>query len=231
MDSKDELADVCLDGIRLVSDNPSDWNIPHSAYRYESALSWWESLIENDADQNHGMSREQHDRLLDLAYEYESLQSEAFDGQSTVPHMTKIRSVVQEICRSGLTPKQVALFLATSEHQIMSDLYCNQLLGYADLAIRLYAENMLRHGSTVGDVCAETGLSRDQVTTLANTFSLTPASARPDDYPQEIKDRVIQYRLNGMTNREISDLLAAEDVQVKPATISKWWGRYQAKGN
>lgn len=40
----DELADVNLEGIELVSDNPKDWQLPVTMGAFDSVYDWWQHL-------------------------------------------------------------------------------------------------------------------------------------------------------------------------------------------
>jgi len=221
----DELADVILDGIELISDNPSDWIVPDTMSAFDNVIDWWDALAYGSAQLNF-MSPLIRQSILWLADTYEQLQSEAFQGQSTVPHQAKIRAVLRDLCRYGLTTEQVARLVRTTQEQVVAELYCNRPLTSQDIAIRMEAETQLRRGSTIPEVVASTGLNRDQIETLISMFGIEAKQSNPQ-YPSEIRERAIALRLEGKDNHEIAQIMLEEGHVVKPATVSKWWGRYR----
>jgi hypothetical protein len=223
---QDDLSDVILTGVTLVSDNPADWIVPVTMAEYENVGDWWHALTFG-SNQLNFMSPQIRRSLIWLADTYEQLQSEAFQGQSTVPHQAKIRSVLRQICKYGLTTEQTARLVRTSKERVVAELYCNRPLTPEDIAMRLNAEQQLRHGATVPEVVASSGLNRDQVETLLSTLSIEAKQAHTQ-YPAEVKQRAIDLRIEGKDNHEIAQIMLEEGHVIKPATVSKWWGRYCA---
>ena len=229
MQELDDFSDVILEGKTLVSDNPADWIVPDTMSRYENVIDWWDALAYGSSQLNF-MSPPIRRSILWLADTYEQLQSEAFQGQSTVPHQGKIRAVLRQICQYGLTTEQVARLVRTTQEQVVAELYCNRPLTPEDIRVRLNAEQELRRGATVPEVVASSGLNRDQVETLLAILGIEAKQANPQ-YSSEIRERAIALRLEGKDNHEIAQIFLDEGHVVKPATVSKWCGRYTTKQN
>jgi hypothetical protein len=226
----DTLSDIDLTNKKLVSNNPADWIVPVTMRQYDTVIDWWDALASN-ADGLAEIPKQKQDLLLWLANDYEQLQSEAFQGQSTVPHQAKIRSVLRQICQNGLTTAQTARLVRTSQQQVMAELYCNRPLDSDGINARLEAEQAIRDGHTMPDVMRLTGLNRDQLETLVAMLGLHPVAATRS-HTSNIRERAIQLRLQGLTNPEVAQALSQEGATVKPATISKWWERHhKQEGN
>lgn len=226
MSEMTDLSDIKLPPT-LVTEDSSKWILPSTMSRYDSIMDWWQDLADGNIHRRVQIATKE--RLLWLANLYEQLKSEAYDGLNTVPHLSKIRAVLRQICQHGLDPEQVGRFLSITPEQVIGELYCNRQLYPSDITIRLQAERSLRGGATIREVVESTGLTRDQVETLAEIFGLTVASPKPNAFPQDVRERAVEMRLGGMTNKEISDALMEEGIVVKPATIARWWIRYNER--
>lgn len=223
----DSLDDVVLSGLRLVSDDPNEWIVPCTANAYDCFLDWWAALAHTPKGLSE-LSSEVKDDLLYLADDYEQLQSEAFQGTSTVPHQAKIRSVLRQICQHGLTTTQTARLVRSTPQQVMAELYCNRPLTPQDINIRLEAEQSLRDGNTIPQVVESSGLTRDQIETLVDTLGIQVRHTI-NPYSTDIRKQAIELRLQGLTNQQVAEQLAEHGHTVKPSTISQWWGRYNRR--
>ena len=230
---EDELEDVNLSGIRLVSNNPSEWVVPTSMNKYDSVKQWWTALIDNQLFDG---TIDQHtmDTLYALIHEYDALQSEAFNGVNTVPHQAKIRSVIRTITQTGMTIQQTGRLLGVTESRIIHELYCNRTLDRDDVAIRLVVESMIRDGATMQEIMAKVNMTESQIDSFASMIGLRVLSEPSVNSPKpaEIRATAIQMKQAGHSNTFIAEhIRLSHGCDILPATISQWWNRHNKRSN
>lgn len=230
---EDELADVRLCGIRLISDNPAEWIVPPSMKKYDSVNDWWVALIDNrlfDGTIDQTTLR----TLYELIQEYDALQSEAFDGVNTVPHQAKIRAVVRTITQSGMTLQQTSRLLGVTENRVIRELYCNRTLDPQDVAERILVERMARDGATLQQIMSEVSMTESQIDSFAVMLGITipnePSVNSPK--PAEIRATALLMKEAGHSNTFIAEhIRLSHGCDILPATISQWWNRHKKRSN
>jgi hypothetical protein len=228
---EDELQDVNLSGIRLVSDNPDEWIVPTSMNKYDSVKQWWIALMDNQLfdgtiDQN------TIEKLYALIHEYDALQSEAYDGVRTVPHQARIRAVIRTITQSGMTIEQTGRLLGVTESRIIHELYCNRTLDRDDVAIRLVVENMIRDGATMQEIMSKVTMTESQIDSFASMLGLQVINEPSVNTakPADIRETAILMKAAGHSNIYISDhIRLSHGCDILPATISQWWNRHNKR--
>lgn len=226
----EDLSDVSLD-VPLVPDDPRLWVVPRNMMRYENLMDWWDDLVATDGFRP-PIPKERADLLVGLAKEYEQAVALAFDGLATVPQQARIRSAIRSALHEGLTISQVAILFGTTDNRIVADLYCNiPNFTQEDAEVRLRAEGMLRGGGSVKEVCAATGMTSSQVTTLCASINVTPprVGAANSPKPAEAKEITLRMKAEGHSNGQVSKHLHSLGYKVAPSTVSKWWTRHNGK--
>lgn len=229
---QDDLSDVNLNGIKLVSDDPKQWVIPPTMTQYDSVFDWWESIIANKLFDG-TIDKNRIETLRNLIEEYDALQSEAFAGVTTVPHQAKIRAVVRSITQSGMTIQQTSRLLGVTETRVITELYCNQTLDASAIAERIIVEHMTREGATMRDIQERVTMTESQIVSFAAMLGLqvTPTPTVNSAKPAEARTTAMQMKQQGFSNIEISQHLLSQGYAILPATISQWWNRHNKRRN
>ena len=222
MNTEETLDDVILTGRPLVTDDPNQWVVPRSVVATDDLWSWWQQLV---ADDNRawraGLTTELRERLLYLRSLYYQLEAEG-DGQ--VAHLSKVRSVVRHICQAGLTVEQTAQLLGVTPLHVMRAIYCRYSMTVDELERRLAMERMLRADVSTEIITGQTGFSVSEIHTQRKALGIAVSFSRMA--PKEVREQAMQWRREGMTNREISDRFATDGYQVSTDRIAQWWHRY-----
>jgi AraC-like DNA-binding protein len=168
-----------------------------------------------------GLTAELRERLLYLRSLYYQLESEG-DGQ--VAHLSKIRSVVRHICQAGLTVEQTAQLLGVTPLHVMRAIYCRYSMSPDEYERRVLMERLLRSDAPTQVIINQTGFSVSEIHTQRKALGIAVSFSRMA--PKEIREQAMQWRREGLTNRQISDRFAADGHQVSTDRIAQWWHRY-----
>ena len=147
----DDLADVCLDGVALVSDDPSTWVVPTSMCDHDSVYGWWKHLHHHELL----WSAERINLMHTLLDSCSSLR-----GLSAGTH-NKVRTATERLIGSGMT---------LAELQRITGMGPATLLGGPGWK----AWQMLQAGCTVEQVVAATTEAPNTVARFAKMISGAP---------------------------------------------------------
>lgn len=224
----EDLDDVVLNQRVRISDDPNDWILPKSLVDSGDLLSWWTELAaQDDALWASGLNRNVRETLLWLASEYVALRSEtAQDNHQNIPqHLSKIRTVVRQVCHLGLTTEQTARLLGETRATVLRSLFFNKPIPDAELPIRYQCEAMLRNRVPQKKIVADLPMSVEEVRALAKMLGIDRV-VTSDGFGDDIRNEAVALRRDGLTNGQIATQLSDKyGKQIRPATVSQWWFR------
>jgi AraC-like DNA-binding protein len=222
LNTEENLDDVVLVGRPLVTGNTAEWLVPPSTGAADDLWSWWQSLVDDDNRAwRAGLTHELRERLLYLRSLYFQLDA---TGDMQVAHLSRVRSVVRHICQSGLTVEQTAQLLGVTPLHVMRAIYCRYQMTVDEFERRLAMERMLRADVPTDIIIDQTGFSVSEIHTQRKALGIAVSFARMA--PKEVRDQAMQWRREGLTNRQISDKFAANGLTVTTDRIAQWWHRY-----
>ena len=169
----DDLADVCLDGVALVSDDPSTWVVPTAMCDHDSVYGWWKHLHHNELL----WSAERISLMHTLLDSCSSLR-----GLSAGTH-NRVRSATERLIGSGMT---------FAELQRITGLGPATLLGGPGWE----AWQMLQAGLTVEQVVAATTEAPNTVARFAKMISGAPVVRV---YPKSMRAEAFKLLDSGLS--------------------------------
>lgn len=167
MNAVNDLEDVRLEGVELVSDDPSTWVTPPSMARYESILDWWDGLVEHDTDD---VPRTVADSIDAQAVELEA--SVVSTALRSTPDSIPWRQGHQSCWRlagMGLLPTVIARYVGVKAREVET-----LMVGTDRLVQRLLDRD------DQDAISKEEGVSPDRLRHLASTAGFELYSARKD---------------------------------------------------
>ena len=193
----DDLADVCLDGVALVGDDPSTWLVPASMTDHDSVYGWWQHLHHNELL----WSTERIGLLHTLLDSCSQLR-----GLSAGTH-GKVRTATERLIGSGMT---------FDELQRITGLGPATLLGGPGWK----AWQMLRAGSTVEQVVAATNEAPKTVARFAKMIS---GDRVVRVYPKWMRAEAFELLDSGMSLSEAATALTERHGRpVSRHTVHSW---------
>jgi len=179
---EDELADVNLDGVPLVSDNPSDWLVPKTMTDHDTVFGWWEHM-------HHHESLWSTERLVALQT---LIDSRMTNGVVAPGRHGKVRSATERLIGSGMS---------WSELEMVTGLKPEQLLGGPGWK----AWQMLEAGAEVDQVLAECAESEKSVRRYHKMLNGAPVVRV---WPRAMKTEAATLLDSGLTYRQIAEVLS-----------------------
>lgn len=221
---QDDLSDVRLDGVQLVSDDPADWVIPAVLRRDQKPIQFWEDLIRwDEALQDFDM-----DKLLQLTAMADWV---AVTNTNTRQDQARLWHTLTAMAAEGLTTEQIGKVCFMSRRDVVKAMLMSHVMSEEDVQIRFFAESLLRQGRTFKEVERRTGMTKREVQTWAKNLGIPS----PEDFvdaagrkhlPKEIRSCAEQMIVQGHQPKEIVHAIEARWPQhagrLKPATVSQW---------
>lgn len=236
----DELADVQLEGIPLVSDNPSDWIIPESMHQHSTVIEWWQNLINSDTAEKKRLDAEKRAAMLEIVYEYQNIKNIPTGiGKDYFPIKRRIRTLIRELLKEELTLNQVALILGDTEHNLMRNLHVNKNITTDDIERKMQIVECLRKGMDTIDIIKQCGSDASEIRHIAKAFYLETTAMAGERINATLgtppRELALYLRDCGFTNQATADILndiGAKNDNGKPFNallISKWVSRDRKK--
>lgn len=201
----DELADVHLEGVRLVSDNPKTWLIAPEIVAADNVHDWWVRLHHAESS----MSLTQIHLLRGIIGSITENGAVAHGSQSTV-HTATVR-----LYEMGMTIAKISELTGLSP---------DRLLGGTEWR----AWQRLEAGQDEDTVAADhPTLIRKDVARLARTLRGEKVNRY---HPASMKDEGFELVALGLTLRQTADELSLRyGIEVKCNTVGSWMSRARNK--
>jgi hypothetical protein len=201
----DELADVHLEGVRLVSDNPKRWLVPPEMGLADSVLDWWERLHHAEASVS----------LIKIQLMRGIIDGTRANGAVSRGHQQTVHTAAQRLYEMGVTIEEMCE---------LTGLTPEQLFGGTEWS----AWQQLKAGETVERVTANHPTLEHKVVDRFARMLRGEAVVRY--HPASVRAEGLQLVASGMTLREVGvELSARYGVEVKPNTVGSWVSRARRK--
>jgi hypothetical protein len=195
--SDSELDDVCLDGVKLVDDDPSTWVVPRTMTAHETVFGWWQHLHHNEA----AWSTEKIGLVQTL------IDSSSTSGGLSANTHAKVRSATERLIESGMT---------FDELERITGLPPATLLGGPGWQ----AWQMLSAGATVDEVAQVTTEDRRVVSRFAKMLRGAPVVRV---YPKWMRAEAFELLDSGMSLSETATALTERHGRpVSRHTVHSW---------
>jgi hypothetical protein len=196
----DDLADVLLEGVELVSDNPSDWKVPMRAGQFDSVYDWWVWLHTLDTRHSPTIIR---------------LMSTIIDSFSPVEGIkpgrhAKLYTAVERLYENGFPLKELERLFGLPVHELLGSMH------------PVWA--MLHDGHSVDEVVeANRGIKREHVVRVAKVLAGQPVRRT---HPKSMRAEAARLVDSGLTLQETAQVLSdRHGCTVTRSAVGSWMSR------
>lgn len=165
----DDLSDVCLDGVRLVSDDPREWVVPQSMGLSDSPFEWWERLSEEDLPltERQRTALASADKLVELADGYVTQRNKRRTPKMLLHYLVPMTAM-------GLDIDQISRLSGVPVETVTADLG-------PDAELKVRVRHMALEGVDTREIEATLGVSNKDVRHWCDNAHLTVKSSYVED--------------------------------------------------